>query len=179
MTLSTVPQTKSPAVVLEGAGVSLGGKVVVSNVDLAVGRGEFLAVLGPNGAGKSTLMKAILGLVHLSSGSARVLERAPAQARPEIGYLPQRHGFDSATRIRGIDLVRLGLDGARWGLPIALTGEARARRRAERQRIDEVIALVGGRRVRPSRARRALRRRAAAAADRSGAGPPSSAADPR
>ena len=143
MSLSTVLQSNSPAVVLEGAGVTLGGKVVVSDVDLAVGRGEFLAVLGPNGAGKSTLINAILGLLPLSSGSARVLDRAPAQARPEIGYLPQRHGFDAATRIRGVDLVRLGLEGARWGLPIALTGDARARRRAERQRIDEVIALVG------------------------------------
>jgi zinc/manganese transport system ATP-binding protein len=72
-----------------------------------------------------------------------VLGRAPAQARPEIGYLPQRHAFDSSTRIRGVDLVRLGLDGARWGVPVAVTRAARKRRKAEAQRITEVIETVG------------------------------------
>jgi len=59
--------------------------------------------------------------------------------------LPQRRGFDSSTRIRGIDLVRLGLDGARWGVPISITSNARRRRRIETHRIEEVIELVGAR----------------------------------
>src|SRR5207248_556253 len=59
------------------------------------------------------------------------------------GYLPQRHGFDRTVRIRGIDLVRLGLDGTRWGIPLPFTGSARARRRAEQRRVEEMIALVG------------------------------------
>jgi zinc/manganese transport system ATP-binding protein len=46
-------------------------------------------------------------------------------------------------RIRGIDLVRLGLDGARWGIPLALTPSARHRREHERERIHHVIDLVG------------------------------------
>ena len=78
-------------------------------------------MLGPNGAGKSTLMRAILGLVPLASGSVTVLGGSPAQARPRIGYLPQRRGFDRATRLRGVDLVRLGVDGARWGVPVPLS----------------------------------------------------------
>jgi zinc/manganese transport system ATP-binding protein len=116
---------------------------VFSDVDLHVDQGEFVAVLGPNGAGKSTLMKAILGLVPLTSGSVSVLGRPPAQARSQIGYLPQRRSFDNATRIRGLDLVRLGLDGARWGLPLALSPRARARHRHERQRVKDVTELVG------------------------------------
>jgi zinc/manganese transport system ATP-binding protein len=116
---------------------------ILSGVELDVMAGEFIAVLGPNGAGKSTLMRAILGLVPLGSGTAEVLGGTPTQARPLIGYLPQRHGFDRTVRIRGIDLVRLGLDGTRWGIPLALSPAARARRRAERRRIEEVIALVG------------------------------------
>jgi zinc/manganese transport system ATP-binding protein len=135
--------TTAPAVRLTDASVRLGGRTVLDAVDLTVGRGEFLAVLGPNGAGKSTLMRAILGLVPLAAGGAIVLGRPPAQARSRIGYLPQRHGFDRSLRIRGIDVVALGLEGTRWGLPLALTPGARARRRAERRRVDELIALVG------------------------------------
>ncbi|HEY6523710.1 MAG TPA: ATP-binding cassette domain-containing protein, partial [Solirubrobacteraceae bacterium] len=116
---------------------------ILSDVSLTIGHGEFVAVLGPNGAGKSTLMKAILGLVPLTHGSVNVLGRPPQQARAQIGYLPQRQSFDTATRVRGVDLVTLGLDGARWGVPVPLTPRARRRRREERQRVEEVIALVG------------------------------------
>ena len=91
--------------------------------------GEFVAVLGPNGVGKSTLLKAILGLVPLANGQVTLLGRPVGQANHEIGYLPQRRSFDAALRVRGVDVVRLGLDGDRWGLP--LPGR-RARRRSAR-----------------------------------------------
>jgi zinc/manganese transport system ATP-binding protein len=117
--------------------VALGGRLIFSDVELAVGRNEFVAVLGPNGAGKSTLMRALLGLVPLAGGSISVLGRPPVRARGQVGYLPQRHSFDASTRIRGIDLVRLGLDGHRWGLPIS-----RSERRDAHQRVDQVIELV-------------------------------------
>ena len=129
----------NPVIKLAGASVVLGGRRVFSGVELTVGPGRLVAVLGPNGAGKTTLMRVILGLVRLESGSVTVLGRTPAQARSAIGYLPQRRGFDASTRIRGVDLVRLGLDGARWGIPIAITKNARDRRRAEAQRVNEVI----------------------------------------
>src|SRR5204862_8254569 len=115
------------AVEVRGAAVRLGGQVVLRGVDLTVCEGEFLAVLGPNGAGKSTLMRAILGLVPLSAGQIAVLGHAPADSRSQVGYLPQRHGFDSAVRIRGVDLVRLGLDGTKWGIPLPVTPGARRR----------------------------------------------------
>jgi zinc/manganese transport system ATP-binding protein len=134
---------QAPAVALDGAGVRVGGRQILKDVSLTIAQGEFIAVVGPNGAGKSTLMKMILGLIPIAAGTVSVLGRTPQQARPEIGYLPQRQGFDPSTRVRGIDLVALGLDGARWGIPLALTNNARRRRRHERERVDEVIALVG------------------------------------
>ena len=121
---------------LRDAAVRIGASTVWSGADLAIEPGELVAVLGPNGAGKSTLLRVILGLLPLSEGSASVLGAAPGRRNAEIGYLPQRHGFDASTRIRGVDLVRLGLDGARWGLPLSRGREARAR-------VDEVIHLVG------------------------------------
>ena len=111
--------TSRPAAVrFEGASARLGGRTIWSGVSLTVAPGEFVAVLGPNGAGKSALIKAVLGLLPLAAGSATVLGRPAGQARGAIGYLPQRRNFDAGTRIRGLDIVRLGLDGARWGVPI-------------------------------------------------------------
>ena len=116
----------------------LGGRTVWSHLDATVSAGEFVAVLGPNGVGKSTLLKAILGLLPLAQGSIRLLGRPPGQANHQVGYLPQRRSFDSSLRIRGVDVVRLGLDGDRWGLP--LPGR---RARAAANRVAELVDLVG------------------------------------
>ncbi len=136
--------SQAAAIELRDARASIGGREVWSGVDLLVRPGEFVAVLGPNGSGKSTLLKAILGLVQTAPGTVSVLGGPAGSANREIGYLPQRHGFDSAPPIRGVDLVRLGLDGSSWGLelPIGPRGRARRRRQA-RMRVREVIELVG------------------------------------
>ncbi|MGZ4194724.1 MAG: metal ABC transporter ATP-binding protein, partial [Solirubrobacteraceae bacterium] len=144
MTDATVSSSSAAAAVaLDGVTVRLGGREILADVSITIRQGEFVAVLGPNGAGKSTLMRAILGLVPLAGGSIDVLGRSPQQGRPHIGYLPQRQSFDAATRVRGVDLVTLGLDGSRWGVPLPITPNARRRRREERARVAEVIELVG------------------------------------
>jgi zinc/manganese transport system ATP-binding protein len=126
------------AVAFERAAVRMGGRTIWSDLSLSVARGEFVAILGPNGAGKSTLIKAVLGLLPLADGRASVLGRPPGEANDRIGYLPQRRNFDAGTRIRGVDIVKLGLDGARWGIPIpGLPSRAR-----EAARVAEVIELV-------------------------------------
>jgi zinc/manganese transport system ATP-binding protein len=132
-----------PAIQLRDARASIGARpprLVWSGVDLTVRAGEFVAVLGSNGSGKSTLLKAILGLVETAPGTVSVLGGPPGAANREIGYLPQRHGFDSSLPIRGVDLVRLGLDGSSWGVPLGLSGRAR---RQARERVLEAIDLVG------------------------------------
>jgi zinc/manganese transport system ATP-binding protein len=132
-----------PAVVsLESASVAVDGRTIWSQVSLQVQAGQFVAVLGPNGVGKSTLLKAVLGLVPVSGGRVTVLGQRPGRGNAMIGYLPQRRAFDPGTRIRGVDIVRLGLDGDRWGTP--LPGWLRgAKGRVARARVAEVIDLVG------------------------------------
>ena len=127
------------AVTFAEAEARIGGTTIWHDVTIAVERGQFVAVLGPNGAGKSTLIRVILGLQPLAAGSATVLGRSPGEANDRIGYLPQRRSFDETTRIRGVDLVRLGLDGARWGVTLPGT-----RSRASARRVAQVIELVGG-----------------------------------
>jgi zinc/manganese transport system ATP-binding protein len=138
------------AVELSGAAVRLGGRTIWSGVDVAVQDGEFVAVLGANGSGKSTLLKTVLGALPLAAGEVSVLGAPAGRGNVGIGYLPQRRSFDSGTRLRGRDVVRLGLDGDRWGLPLPI-GPVRnrvhqpSRRRAARERIEDVIELVGAR----------------------------------
>jgi zinc/manganese transport system ATP-binding protein len=132
-----------PAVDLRDAGLELGGRTIWDAVDITIDPGEFVAILGPNGAGKTTLLQVILGLIELSRGSATVLGAAPGRRNRSIGYLPQRRSFDATTRIRGVDVVRLGLDGSRFGFPVPPVGRFGAAERRARARVDEVIALVG------------------------------------
>ena len=109
-----------------------------TDVNLKIPEREFVAILGPNGAGKSTMLNAILGLVPLAAGEIQVHGRPPGVSNHDIGYLPQRRSFDPGVRIRGVDVVRLGLDGDRYGIPLP-----NARSRRERARVDELVELVG------------------------------------
>jgi zinc/manganese transport system ATP-binding protein len=129
-----------PAVEVEHASVRRGGETVWHNVSFTFKEGEFVALLGPNGAGKSTLLHVLLGQLPLATGRARVFGSPPGTANAEIGYLPQRRSFDSSIRIRGLDLVRLGLDGDRWGLPLPFLH--REREQKAEARVYEAIRLV-------------------------------------
>jgi zinc/manganese transport system ATP-binding protein len=140
---SGLPRAADTVVEFRSAAVRIGNRTIWSSVDLTVRAGEFVAVLGPNGAGKSTMIKTMLGLVPLAEGSLQVVARPPGRASRLVGYLPQRRSFEADARIRGLDLVRLGLTGTRWGVPLPGARRFSAHARAEAARVDEVIALVG------------------------------------
>jgi len=77
---------------LRGATASLGARPVLHGVDLAVGRGEVVALLGANGSGKSTAVRAVVGQVRLSAGEWELFGTPGARFRDwaRIGYVPQR-----------------------------------------------------------------------------------------
>lgn len=139
---STASRPGPPVIELSRAAAAVGGRRIWSDVTLRVTAGEFVAVLGPNGVGKSTLLKMILGLVPVTEGQVSVLGARAGQRNKRIGYLPQRRAFDQATRVRGVDIVRLGLDGDRWGVPVP--GWVPGSRGKEiARRVEEVVELVG------------------------------------
>ncbi|MDR1426953.1 MAG: anchored repeat-type ABC transporter ATP-binding subunit [Bifidobacteriaceae bacterium] len=83
----------TPALKTENIGVVLNGRRVLHGVDLAVKRGELVALIGPNGAGKTTLLRAILGLQRPVIGQVLIEGHLAKPGRAGIGYVPQRHDF--------------------------------------------------------------------------------------
>lgn len=121
-------------VTIEQVRVQFGRRVLLEDVNLSCGQGEFITILGPNGAGKSTLLKLLLGLLRPAAGSIQVLGRPPRRGNREIGYAPQHRVLETDLALRARDVVGFGLDGDRWG--IALPGRRR------RARIEEALAEV-------------------------------------
>jgi len=74
---------------LSGVSARYGSVPAISDVSITVGEGEAVGLLGANGAGKSTTLRAISGLVKLSSGTVRFvgtdLTTMPAYRIPELG----------------------------------------------------------------------------------------------
>ncbi len=73
-------------------GVALGGRPIIRDIDLTVHAGEIVALLGANGSGKSTLVKALIGLLPLSTGCVRLFGAQLDGFRDwqRLGYVPQR-----------------------------------------------------------------------------------------
>ena len=108
--------TRTDLLRLDGIGVSLGGRQVLSDVSFTIREGEFTGLIGPNGAGKTTLLRVILGLQEPSSGQV-LIDGEPRQKsnKNSIGYVPQKLVIDPDMPMRARDVVSLGLDGHRLG----------------------------------------------------------------
>ena len=68
------------------------GRMVVSDLNLEIQKGEYLCIIGENGSGKSTLIKGLLGLISPVRGR---IQYGDGLQRSEIGYLPQRTDVQS------------------------------------------------------------------------------------
>ncbi|MGI8334346.1 metal ABC transporter ATP-binding protein [Actinomadura scrupuli] len=100
---------------LRGAGLSYPDRPLWHDLDLDVRPGEFLAVLGPNGSGKTSFLRILLGLQQLTDGTVHIAGQPPRRGSDLIGYIPQHKELLPHTPLRARDLVRLGIDGHRWG----------------------------------------------------------------
>lgn len=81
---------------------------VLWGIDLQVPAGKLIGIVGPNGAGKSTLIKAIMGLVPISSGWIKVFGHPFKKALRRVGYVPQRESVDWDFPVNVMDVVLMG-----------------------------------------------------------------------
>lgn len=137
---ATRPSSGTPLLTLEDVAVVLSGRVVLSDVSFALGAGQVTGLIGQNGAGKTTVMRVVLGLLRPSRG---VVHRVGDGRRGVLGYVPQQLALDPDLPLRARDVVGLGLDGHRLGLPLP----SRRRRRL----VDEMLAEVGAERFADAR----------------------------
>jgi lipopolysaccharide export system ATP-binding protein len=93
--------------VAHGLAKHFGKRIVVSDVSLAVRRGEAVGLLGPNGAGKTTVFTMIMGLVKPDRGDIRLdghrITHLPLfqRGRLGIGYLPQEPSIFRGLTVKG------------------------------------------------------------------------------
>ncbi len=63
--------------------ISYGDNVVLHDIDLAVNKGEMIALLGPSGCGKTTLLNALCGFIPVRSGAIAIDGRDITASVPE------------------------------------------------------------------------------------------------
>jgi zinc/manganese transport system ATP-binding protein len=133
---------------VQGVDVRLAGRKILEEVSFNIAPGEFTGLIGSNGAGKTTLFRVILGLQPASAGE--VLFNGPAhptrpraRGRQLIGFVPQKFLLDPDLPMRARDLVGLGLDAQRLGIPRPS--------RARRALVEEMLEAVDAKRFADTR----------------------------
>jgi zinc/manganese transport system ATP-binding protein len=137
MTDQLHPASQDEMLAVDGVSVRLGGREVLHDVRFTVRPGEFVGLIGSNGAGKTTLLRVILGLLHPAAGEVRiggVPRGRAASANARIGYVPQKIQLDPDMPLRARDLVGLGIDGQKFGIPLPS--------RSRRKLVDEMLRAV-------------------------------------
>jgi zinc/manganese transport system ATP-binding protein len=132
------PSERDVVLRLRDANLGFGDRTLWSGLSIDVHAGEFVAVLGPNGSGKTSLLKTILGQQRLDSGAIEFDGHPVRRGDRRIGYIPQQKLIAPGTPMRARDLVALGVNGHRWGLPITTP--------SDRAQVEGLIDAVGARR---------------------------------
>ena len=105
---------------------------ILTDINLDVRKGDFLAITGPNGGGKTTLLRLMLKLLKPSTGTVTYHFGAGMTGRRQaVGYLPQKNMIDSHFPITVRQVVATGLINS----GITASEEHRA--------VDDIITTVG------------------------------------
>ena len=118
---------------VSGVSFSVGGRAILTPIDLRLYPGETCVLLGPNGAGKSTLMKIISGYLQPSAGAVEIdehpLGKLSLMDRAKmLGVLTQRSELDFPFTAREV---------------IALGRSPYGERRAETEIVDQLVDRLG------------------------------------
>jgi zinc/manganese transport system ATP-binding protein len=127
--------TRPEALVVDHLSVRLAGRMIFEDVGFTLARGEFCALIGANGSGKTTLLRTILGLTTPWCGEIRMGPVGSGRGAAPVGYVPQKILLDPQLPLRAWDVVALGLDGHRLGLPLPS--------KAREARVEEMLRAVG------------------------------------
>lgn len=123
----------NPIITLTDISITRENKRILTDVNLSVNRGDFMAVTGPNGGGKTTLMRLMLRLLRPTSGKVIYFDGEGREtANLSIGYLPQKNMIDSKFPITVSEVVELGIP------PSMHLGKAQ-----RRETVAEKVELVG------------------------------------
>lgn len=127
--------TRATVVRCADVGVDIDGNAILSDVNLAIDAGEFVAILGVNGSGKTTLMRAMLGLMPISAGSLELYGTPVSAFRSweRMAYVPQRLHSAGAVPVSVHEVVGASLISPHRRLP----------RRRDRQDILNALEQVG------------------------------------
>ncbi|MBT2290934.1 ABC transporter ATP-binding protein [Paenibacillus albidus] len=128
--MSNMAEQLEPVARLQGLTKKIGSKTLVSDLTLDIPTGQIFGFLGPNGAGKTTTIRMMVGLISISRGDIRI-----------CGYSIKDHFEEAVANVGAIvenpEMYKF------------LTGYQNLRQYARmvsgvtKQRIDEVVALVG------------------------------------
>lgn len=89
-----IKNVDNPVLEIHDLTVTYSRKPVLWGVDLTLPKGALVGIIGPNGAGKSTLIKAIMGILPVSSGFIKLFDQELNAVRGKVSYVPQRESVD-------------------------------------------------------------------------------------